>query len=328
MDPDELDIPELPRELTHAVVVPDLKCRRCGYNLRGLPADGQCPECGFDIWGTIVHETDLEASQLPKLHDARGVGNGLFMLMLLMLVGAMLMVSGPLVHQFRSLEPFASSRLQFLLSPKLPYYVGVLFLGGLWSVWKLRPTMGDRATPTAWSDIRLLTLGLVGWSSVAILIGSLFASPDFITIRHSAMLVSYGCAASIFVGLRGIFKVIGERSRAYRRSREGRQNLGSMVAALLGMASGEGISLLCSADLLSAAWPITGAILRWVCGFMLILGLVYLTVNAWWIRRSMIRPSRSLDELLMPELEDEVEVPRKENQGRVDPGCQLGSPDQ
>ena len=31
----------------------DIPCLRCGYNLRGLPPDGRCPECGFWVAETV-----------------------------------------------------------------------------------------------------------------------------------------------------------------------------------------------------------------------------------------------------------------------------------
>ncbi|MGD1278420.1 MAG: hypothetical protein ABR964_14500 [Tepidisphaeraceae bacterium] len=33
----------------------DTPCGRCGYNLRGLPPDGQCPECGAAIAPSLTH---------------------------------------------------------------------------------------------------------------------------------------------------------------------------------------------------------------------------------------------------------------------------------
>ena len=30
-------------------LIEDVPCRRCGYNLRSLPADGKCPECGSAV---------------------------------------------------------------------------------------------------------------------------------------------------------------------------------------------------------------------------------------------------------------------------------------
>jgi hypothetical protein len=37
-------------------VVSDLPCRACGYNLRGLPTSGRCPECGTDVSDSISAE--------------------------------------------------------------------------------------------------------------------------------------------------------------------------------------------------------------------------------------------------------------------------------
>src|SRR5947209_5364931 len=31
------------------VVAQDMPCRKCGYNLRGLSTDGQCPECSTPV---------------------------------------------------------------------------------------------------------------------------------------------------------------------------------------------------------------------------------------------------------------------------------------
>jgi hypothetical protein len=37
-------------------LVADTPCRRCGYNLRGLASDGQCPECGTLIKISLRHD--------------------------------------------------------------------------------------------------------------------------------------------------------------------------------------------------------------------------------------------------------------------------------
>ena len=39
----------------------DLPCIKCGYNLRTLPSNGQCPECGEPIWRTRCTRPDFKA---------------------------------------------------------------------------------------------------------------------------------------------------------------------------------------------------------------------------------------------------------------------------
>lgn len=52
-----------PREVASAgVIATDLSCKRCGYNLRGLPETGRCPECaapiGLAIRGNLLRFSD------------------------------------------------------------------------------------------------------------------------------------------------------------------------------------------------------------------------------------------------------------------------------
>lgn len=307
MRPADYDIPLLPGELARSEVTPNLRCRQCGYNLRGLRADGHCPECGLAVWQSIVRETDHEASRMPRLNDPKGVGNGLLSLMIILLVVAMMIAIGPVLRQLRIWGVDLPPTLAIASSPMMTYLTGVVALAGLWSVWKLSPRSRGES-PTGWRDIRLVALGLAGWSAMFILLGGVFDDELLVEIRRSALLVSHAFAASIFLGLRGVFKTIGERSREYRRSREGRQNLGVMVLALAGVASSDAIHLMHEAGMLGENAVLVGAIVQWVCSFLLMLGLVYLVGNAWIIRQSIARPPRSLDELLMPDVPPDVHL--------------------
>lgn len=46
---------------------PDLQCMQCHYSLRGLPAEGVCPECGSLIQDSIERDAILAAFALPPL---------------------------------------------------------------------------------------------------------------------------------------------------------------------------------------------------------------------------------------------------------------------
>jgi hypothetical protein len=41
----------------------DLPCLKCNYNLRGLAANGRCPECGDPVWKTRLTRPDHRAFQ-------------------------------------------------------------------------------------------------------------------------------------------------------------------------------------------------------------------------------------------------------------------------
>ena len=76
MNPVPLDSPVMPDSLAREVLAVELKCRHCHYNLQALAVGGRCPECGLEIWQTLIREFDPELSHLPRLHNPQGVGNG------------------------------------------------------------------------------------------------------------------------------------------------------------------------------------------------------------------------------------------------------------
>src|SRR5690242_2831255 len=58
----EARLTEPPQLSAEWVVETDALCRRCGYNLRGLPLDGRCPECatpvGLSLRGDLIRFSD------------------------------------------------------------------------------------------------------------------------------------------------------------------------------------------------------------------------------------------------------------------------------
>jgi hypothetical protein len=66
---DEGNHPESNLQTRSRILDEDVLCTTCGYDLRGLPADGNCPECGSSI-----------AAQFLTINDFRRAGQALWLL--------------------------------------------------------------------------------------------------------------------------------------------------------------------------------------------------------------------------------------------------------
>jgi len=72
--------------ITQGNVQADITCRKCGYNLRGLPVDGRCPECGTPV-GVSVNGELLRYSDPAYVETLRkGVNFILWGILLLIVV--------------------------------------------------------------------------------------------------------------------------------------------------------------------------------------------------------------------------------------------------
>jgi hypothetical protein len=69
-----------------ATIERDISCFECHYNIRGLPADTACPECGLPVGNTLLAIVDREAAQRSVAEiDApllRGVRDGTILILL------------------------------------------------------------------------------------------------------------------------------------------------------------------------------------------------------------------------------------------------------
>ena len=295
--------------LNDATVVAELHCRGCGYDLRGLPVNGRCPECGLELWETIVSTVDPATSRLPRLGNAKAVGNGLLCLIACLLIGVMLLtieaVFGGLAHLWQTM----TWRLGVLTLPRdVPLLVacsGVLSIWGLVRLWPVRqPARSERLRRDLW----LITGGIIGWiiASAALwlartqMVPGTSQSAKQLAVLSAALLqlAIAGAAAAALGGLSGVLREIGLRSRVYRRARGGRQRIQPMLGAVAGVMVGLILRMLGSTiDTLNSLTGL-GEVLIAVSLLMLVVGQVYLLINAWWIRAAIRRPPPPLSELI------------------------------
>lgn len=301
-----------PPEWAHAVVITSIHCRGCGYDLQGLSADTRCPECGMSLWDSIVHTVDPDASRLPRLRNPMAVGNALLMLTVCMFLGMLMLIAWPLAAWID--EAIANPRQRF--SDQVPSSLSwgscLIAFGGLWAVWLLKPPRGREPSVTVWLDMWLLTVGWLGWAICATLWSDAIAQEFGLRRQFLLQLCTSMTAIVCLVGLRGALGVVGKRSREYRRSRGGRQGVEALIGAIAGAVLGQAIRHLSIDGALPRGWDSIGQTIVWICAFMIVIGLGYLMVNAWWIRRALRRPPPPMDTVLLPVVPPDTWIPDRE----------------
>ena len=305
--------PLIPPQWAQAVVLDSLHCRKCGYNLQGVRADGRCPECGTDIWMSLQHTVDPTASRLPSLRNPRAVGDSLLVLTLCMLAG-MLLLLGPSIGGLIDSSIGNSVRFWSTRFPALSWWSALLLvIAGLWAVRKLAPPRGSEPGGTVWDDIWRIALGLVGWLFFSCL-WVLFNENSSIGLRQTIALHSGIVVFAILglAGLRGVLAIIGARSREYRRSQGGRQSVEVIIAAIAAGFIGALLHWASVNGWISRDWTFMSRTIIWVSNFMVLIGLMYLVKNAWWIRTSLRRPPPPLDVVLAPSLPPDTWIPDRE----------------
>jgi hypothetical protein len=283
-------------QLKDMVINSQLPCTRCGYDLKSLFADGNCPECGEPIRLTIIDSVDPAARRLPPISNPVATGNAL--------VGVSVFLFFSIIFAVTVLVSNASDSLPI---PKFFRTVD----GPVWIC--ISSAMSFLAFACLFPIIRICRSGInhgcrlgvaltgFGLLSFAILMAAsrwiLLGGQDHggvITLLFDTILpvISLGVA---FSGLRRLVPRLGQRSREFRLAQGSRQRMNDLLAALGFVVIGRvGISI--SPDGSSIA---TFSMIIMVLSTTLILvGLLYLIRNTMWIRSALCTPPPSLQQLL------------------------------
>ncbi len=263
-----------------------LPCSRCGYDLEGLTANGDCPECGLPIVTTLaarLEEPGDAPHALPP--DALRLSATLLAAAASALAGSLVLVELALR---RSIDPAAipaALRATFggtLLAMHVAAVAGTAF--GALSI-LLLPPLGSRVF--RWRARLAGTIGFAAWSAMAI------APPTRAAVAAMAVPAVLGLYA-----LHPILRALGPSSRRYRQSPASRQRIDELALAAA-IASGAAFGALLLRE--RAVPRETGLALEIVAlasAGLFIVGLAYLVRNAFWIVRAVRRPPTRADEVL------------------------------
>ena len=130
------------------VIEQDTRCRRCGYNLRGLARDGLCPECAAPV--SVSVRQDFLCFAEPRYVGKLARGNRWIDRGLTLAVAALLLrVARCSWACFARSTCIFDDTLQTLCSRfAIPGAGGVLlFLAGVWLVTSAEPGISRRLAP-------------------------------------------------------------------------------------------------------------------------------------------------------------------------------------
>lgn len=274
------------RSMSDPVIRRPLRCVQCGYDLEGLSARSACPECGREIVASLASSLDLTTAERETTPDARRVAWALFLATAGSLAASARLPEFAARAAARELSKSEAESLPALLLKLASGLHFTAILGaalGLFSLALVLPRRNERRV------MRIRVLGCVGFALwLALSVGP----PNPFGLTATAL-----PAGMALLALSPLLRELGPRSRVYRDRESAKQRIDELLLAL-------GIAGIASGCAEFAAQDSTNesvvAVLRLVaiaCGGLLIVGLGYLAMNAYWILRSVLRPEPTLSEV-------------------------------
>ena len=293
---DAQNISPIAEDLSQMLVAIALPCTQCGYNLQGLGADLDCPECAKPIRITIFEVVDPVSKRLGVIPNPKAVGNAIALAVFFFLCSMLLAI-----FAMYALAPSPLPVLLHIHPRSVSMCVWAASIAGLIALFTFIPLIRLRRQDELQAcqrGIGLTGIGLTAWSiAMALVAIELYFHPQY---TYSIGVLYDTCipgAASVivFLGFRGLIPRLGQRSLAFRQAQSSRQRMNVMLATLVVFVLGRTIIQVFSH---TSVYRVFGLILAVMSMLLIIVGLLTLLRNVIWIRKSLISPPPALNELL------------------------------
>jgi len=290
--------PPIADDLMEMVIALTMPCSRCGYDLRGLQADGDCPECGEPIRLTIIETVDPASRRLAPMHQPRKIGNAITGIVTSFTISFILAVIALLIHAPSTL-PIPHFLRAFPSSAVVWASAGFGFLSFLFLIPMMRMCQRKELVGCR-GGILFIGFGVLAWST-SLLFLVLFFLRSFLELEPYSMLfdtfIPVISTGLVFSGFRKLIPRLGLRSRAFRQAQGSRQRMNDLLAALVVVIVGRTFVETATGN---SNLSILGLIIMIMSISLIVIGLGYLFRNTLWIRQALITPPPALNELLQP----------------------------
>ncbi|MBM43878.1 MAG: hypothetical protein CMJ36_02545 [Phycisphaerae bacterium] len=306
-------------------MVSHVPCAGCSYELRGLPAEGSCPECGWLVQDSLARWIDPEVHRHPTIANPRMVARGLQWLTWTLCLSFICWVLGMLLSH----APFSWFDVPSIppCPSCWPGWVQAAIDLGSWMLWAsvvmavmsipsllaLAPLRHSQRRREAWRIIGILGAGVLLWIPALVFQISIDPGHSLLELaregsdlgqagRWSTRELLITCSPLpggwlLLLGIRVLLSELGQRSRTFRTSTTRRQYVLDVIWATFFWAAGALLQYIGGG--LGIPLPVTfGMILKLISGAFITVGALYLVMNLTWVAKAMGAPPPRLRSLL------------------------------
>ncbi|MBI69437.1 MAG: hypothetical protein CMJ38_05405 [Phycisphaerae bacterium] len=290
--------PPILEDLNQLRIAIPFNCVRCSYDLLGLSGDTDCPECGQPVRVSIYETIDPATKRLAQLPKPKVIGNMLPLIVISFFISALWASVGAAVvsSHFAS---FGTLHLRLRDTECFTLALAFAFLTVCFSIPILKVNRNEHFEGCN-RGLLLIGVGSICWT-VSMLLAMLFVrkeihSQDLEIVLYDTIFPAVS-GVILFIGFKLFIPRIGIRSRAFRQAQVSRQRMNDLLIAVVVICFGR---ILMAMNQVDSNTYTFGSIIMIMGMSLILVGLGYTVWNTLWIRKSLISPPPSIQELVRP----------------------------